>query len=203
MNLRRLVPAVLPFVVACANSIDFWAAKEFDIAIAQLPPQAASVFVDGAAKENQMPVDLSNQKEVMDKLQNIDSVVVPEIWLEVSNLDATNQVTSASGYIDASEDVDGAERIRLGDLTDLPVAEGGKITLTLNADNQKRVEQLALEKKKFKIYYSASLNRDCTANEQCASSKVCTEGRCSTMADALPAKFHVKANVHVQVTVKL
>jgi hypothetical protein len=146
----------------------------------------------------------------MDKLQQIESVVVPEIWLEVSNVDATNKVTLASGKLEASEDADNAERIVLGDFTDLPVAPNGKITLNLNAANQIKVETLALDKKKFRIYYSASLNRECTADADCSSSGKCnapvapaTTGRCSRLTDALPAKFHVKASVHVLVTVKL
>jgi hypothetical protein len=211
MSLRRLVPAlVLPLLMACGTPIDFWATKEFDIDIAAIPPEAADLFVDGGQKENQTVVDLTNQKETMDKLQQIESVVVPEIWLEVSQVDATNRVTLASGKLEASEDADGAERIVLGDFRDLPVAPNGKIDLKLNADSQIRVQNLALEKKKFRIYYSASLNRECTADADCASSAKCNEpvapattGRCSRLTDALPAKFHVKASVHVLVTIKL
>ena len=176
----RLVPflaslALLPVLPGCGTNLDFWDVREFDVDI----PAAAAPYVDGNEKSELVDLtDVAQHADIVQQLGQIDNVVVPEIWLEVSNVDANNKTTLAGGKFEASEDAPGATRILVAEYKDLPVANGGKLQLQLATEPQKAVEKLALEKKKFRIFYSAKL-------------------------DALPAKFHVKARVHVQATLKL
>lgn len=176
----RLVPflaslALLPLLPGCGTNLDFWDVREFDVDI----PASAAPFLDGKEKSELVDLtDVAQHADIVQQLGKIDNVVVPEIWLEVSNVDASNQTTLASGKFEASEDTADATRILVAEYKDLPVANGGKLQLQLATEPQVQVEKLALEKKKFRIYYSASM-------------------------DKLPAKFHVKARVHVQATLKL
>lgn len=171
LALLAALSLALPVLASCGDglSVDFWDEREFDV---DLPAGGQNAISDAKV------VDLSEHAEVKDRLKQLKSLTVPEIWLEVSKVDATNKATRASGKLEVSENVDGAARTLVADYKDLAIGEGGKTQLPLDRPTQKIVEDLALTKSSFKAFYSGSL-------------------------DQLPAKFHVKARIHVVATVGL
>lgn len=168
---RRSAALLLSVALAgCGVDLDFWDEREFDIDV----PAGGPTSVD----LNQL-VDLTEHAQFKDKVSQLKTVDVTEIWLEILSLDPSNQTTSLSGRIEIAEDGDGKPTQLLASYDKLVVAQGGKVQLTWDAAGYEKVKSLAFDNPhKFRLLVKGSI-------------------------DALPAKFKVKARTHVVANVGL
>jgi hypothetical protein len=200
-SMAALLALAMPFLASCGGtSIDFWFEK--DLVVDQeapaggIPPEVLEMLANDPANNSRsdfIPVDLSQFDELKDKFSQLKEVIIPEIWLEFTEVGAENNAKSISGELKFSEtyaadqaQADAAKETATSlAKIDLSIETGNKNAMTFDAEPQRKLQELARSSGKFTMFYTVKV----TAKE---------EGKLP-----LPAKFKVKARVHVQATVSL
>ncbi len=203
-SMAALLALAMPFITSCGGtSIDFWFEKDLEVdqAAPEIPAGVSpddvyKMFANdpaGNSRSDFIPVDLSQFDELKDKFSQVKEIIIPEIWLEFTEVGAENNAKSISGelkfsetYAENQEQADAAK----GSATslakiDLSIETGNKNAMTFDAEPQRKLQELARNSGKFTMFYTVKV----TPKE---------EGKLP-----LPAKFKVKARVHVQATVSL
>ena len=169
MHAARLVllPLLLSLAGCDGTALDFWLDKQFNVDI-----PAGNVTTSSEAKS----LDLSeiNKKQPVGSVKEI---LVPEVWVELSNVTQPAAPTTFSGSVAVGATQDG-EFVTLAEFTGITVAEGEKKQLLLDTDAQKRAQPILLGRDSAFVKYTAT-------------------------ASSVPVKFDVKARIHLQVTVGL
>ena len=212
-SLAGLLAMTLPMLASCNGpSIDFWFEKDLAVkydlptnpdGTPAAPPEYLAMLDDAAkeGKKDRIPVDLSQFAEFKDKFSQVKEIVVPEIWLEVTELNAektnsktiTGKLQFSEVYLgdDATpEQVAAAPKTTLAECSvaknsALEIAKGAKMQLVFDPEPQRKFEQLARSTGKFTMFYEVAVQKKDGA------------------PSPLPVDFKVKARVHILATVAL
>jgi hypothetical protein len=169
MRSARLLalPLMLAFAGCDGTSLDFWLERQFTV---DVPAGEVTTFAQTKA------VDLRdvNKKQPVGSVKEI---LVPEVWVELSNVTQPATPTTFSGTVAMGATEDG-EFITLAEFSGISVAEGEKKQVLLDAEAQKRAQPILLGRDSAFVKYTAT-------------------------ASSAPVKFDVKARIHLAVTVGL
>ncbi len=168
-----IAASVLPLIASCGLPVDIWQEQEFDIDV----PSGAE-----APSEPKL-IDFSQNDAVKDKLKQIQSLEISEIWLDITAVDPTNEADNVGGTISFSPADGTSGATVLGSYSKVPVADGAKFEITPDPAPVAQLQTLALTDHKFNISYQAAFSKGETPK--------------------VHAKFHLKARVHLVLAVGL
>jgi len=180
---QKIVAVVLAcspvLFTGCDLPLDFWDTKTITVdipanTVVTFPPQHGDV-------------DLSTDPAISSHLNQIQSLAIPEIWVQVGQVYPDNVAASVSGTLTISDPSDSTWTPITLTYTDIPIAAGGQLNLTPDPTDVTRLQDLVQKKQKFDAVYSGSING------------ASTDG--GPAGPATPAHFDLTGRIHITATV--